>query len=79
MASINPLPETGFLRLPQILGNTRANPPLPPIIPVSRTAWLDGVKSGIYPKPVKLSKRTTAWRVEDIRALVASFNGGNDA
>lgn len=64
------LPETGFLRVHQIIGNRRANPPIPPIIPVSRAAWWLGVKVGKYPKPVKLGPRTTAWRVEDIRALV---------
>lgn len=64
------LPATGFVRLPQIIGNPKANPPIPPVIPVSRTLWWEGVKSGRFPKPVKLSARVTAWRVEDIRALI---------
>lgn len=29
-----------------------------------------GVKSGRYPKPVKLGPRITAWRAEDIWALL---------
>ncbi len=62
------LPETGFLRLPQIIGNPEKN--IPPIVPVSRSTWWAGVKSGRYPAPVKLGPRVTAWRVEDIRALV---------
>ncbi|MBN8474507.1 AlpA family phage regulatory protein [Sulfuritalea sp.] len=69
------LPSTGFLRLPQIIGNPKANPPQPPIIPVCRSAWWAGVKSGRYPKPVKLSPRVTAWRAEDIVALIASAKG----
>jgi prophage regulatory protein len=69
---MNRLPETGFLRLPQIIGDPRSTPPIPPIIPVKKTSWWAGVKSGRYPKPVKLGPRTTAWRVEDIRALIAS-------
>jgi len=69
---MNRLPETGFLRLPQIIGDPRSTPPTPPIIPVKKTSWWAGVKSGRYPKPVKLGPRTTAWRVEDIRALIAS-------
>lgn len=69
------LPETGFLRLPQFLGNPKAEPPIPAIIPVCRTVWWEGVKSGRFPKPVKLGPRTTAWRVEDIKALVASMGG----
>ena len=70
MANAVLLPETGFLRLAQIIGNTKATPPIVPIYPVSRSSWWAGVKSGIYPQPVKLGPRTTAWRVEDIRALV---------
>lgn len=64
-------PETGFLRLSQIIGNPKANPPIPPIIPVSKSSWWAGVKSGRFPKPVKIGLRTTAWRVSDIRALIA--------
>lgn len=69
------LPETGFLRLPQIIGDPKAEPPIPPIIPVKKSCWWDGVKSGRFPKPVKLGPRVTAWRVEDIRALIASASG----
>ena len=64
------LPETGYLRLPQILGNPTAQPPIPAVIPVGRSTWWAGVKTGRFPKPVKLGPRTTAWRVEDIRALI---------
>jgi len=64
------LPETGYLRLPQILGDAGAMPPVPPIIPVGKSTWWAGVKAGHFPKPVKLGPRITAWRVEDIRALV---------
>lgn len=63
MAHRNELPETGFLRLKQILG------PRGPI-PVSKSTWWAGVKSGRYPKPVKLGKRITAWRAEEIRKLI---------
>jgi prophage regulatory protein len=65
------LPETGFLREKQIIGDPSADPPIPAIIPVSRSTWWSGVKEGRYPKPVKLGPRVTAWRVEDIRDLVA--------
>lgn len=57
------LPASGFVRLPHVLA------PLGPI-PVSRATWWAGVKSGRYPKPVKLGPRITAWRVEDIRSLI---------
>ena len=69
---MNQLPETGFLRLPQIVGNPKANPPIPPILPVSRSSFWAGVKSGKYPKPIKLGPRTTVWSVDSIRAFIAS-------
>jgi predicted DNA-binding transcriptional regulator AlpA len=64
------LPETGYLRLVHIIGNPKANPPIPAIIPIGKSTWWAGVKSGRYPKPCKLGPRTTVWRVEDIRALI---------
>lgn len=67
---MNQLPETGFLRLPQIIGDPAKG--LPPLIPVKKSTWWQGVKSGRFPQPVKLGPRVTAWRVEDIRALIAS-------
>lgn len=56
------LPETGFVRLPDVLK----------VFPVSKSTWWAGVKDGSYPQPVKLASRITAWRVEDIRELIAS-------
>lgn len=65
------LPETGFLRLPQIIGDADAVPPIPAVIPVSKSTWWAGVKSGRYPPPIRsLGLRITVWRVEDIRALI---------
>lgn len=66
------LPEVGFLRVKQILGDTKQG--IPPIIPVKKSAWWQGVKSGRFPKPIKLSAGVTVWRVEDIRALVDRLN-----
>lgn len=67
------LPEAGYLRLPQIIGNPKAKPPIPAVIPVSKSTWWAGVKSGRYPQPVRtLGRRITAWRVEDIYALIKS-------
>jgi prophage regulatory protein len=68
------LPETGYLRLPQILGNSKKN--LPALIPISKSSWWAGIKAGKYPKGVHLGPRTTAWTVESIRALIASTKSG---
>jgi len=70
------LPEKGFIRLAQIVGQTskgyksKNRQDIPPLISISRTSFLNGVKSGKYPKPVKLGERTTAWRVQDIKDLI---------
>lgn len=70
------IPETGLLRLSQIIGDQNANPPNPPIVPVSKSTWWNGVRSGRYPQPVKhLGDRITAWRAEDIRALINGDQG----
>ena len=61
------LPVIGFLRLPQILE----------IIPVSKSAWWQGCKDGRFPKPVKLGPKTTAWRAEDIAALIEQIASSN--
>jgi prophage regulatory protein len=57
------LPTTGFMRLRSITA------PFGPI-PVSKSTWWAGVKEGRFPQPVKLGPRITAWRAEDIRALI---------
>jgi hypothetical protein len=108
-----PLPETGFLRLPDVIGeeevtekqaaanrefnkqaeadaikNGRLDKNGKPRLfapadhckiqlrrqsfPVRKSCWWEGVKSGRFPKPVKLGPRVTVWRVEDIRNLIAT-------
>lgn len=58
--------QIGFMRLKSILA----------IIPVSKTTWWEGVKSGRFPKPVKISENITAWRTADIQALVEQIGSG---
>jgi predicted DNA-binding transcriptional regulator AlpA len=41
------------------------------VIPVSKSTWWAGVKSGRFPRPIKLGPRTTAWREDEVLALVA--------
>ena len=66
-----PLPATGYLRLKQIIGDPKATPPIPALIPVSKSTWWEGVRTGRFPKPVKpFGPGITVWRIEDIRALI---------
>lgn len=55
-----------FLRLSAIVGPSG-------IFPMGRSTWWAGVKSGRYPKPVKIGPKMTAWRVEDIDDLKKNF------
>ncbi|WP_217639033.1 helix-turn-helix transcriptional regulator [Syntrophus gentianae] len=57
---LNSLPETGLLRLPRVLM----------FIEVSKSTWWGMIRQGMAPKPIKLSKRCSAWRAEDIRAVI---------
>jgi predicted DNA-binding transcriptional regulator AlpA len=52
------LPATGYLRQAQLI---------PTPVPFSSATLWRRVKAGTFPKPVKLSERVTAWRVEDVR------------
>ena len=54
------LPSTGFVRLDTILK----------VLPIGRSTFWAGVKSGRFPAPVKFGHRTSAWRVDDIRDLI---------
>jgi prophage regulatory protein len=57
-------PETGLVRLSSILA------PKGPI-PVCKSTWWAGVKTGRFPAPVKhLGPRITAWKAEQILDLV---------
>ena len=63
------LPEVGFLRLADVLK----------LIPVAKTAWYEGVREGRFPAPVKLTRRASGYRVEDIRALIDRLGRGKGA
>jgi len=46
--------------------------------PVSKSTWWAGVKSGKYPKPIRLSPRRVAWRKQDIESLIERLGGDHD-
>ena len=56
-----------------LIGNPAANPPIPPLYPVSKSTWLKGIKEGRYPAPVRLSAKKIAWRRSDVLALIAGL------
>lgn len=56
------IPREGYVRLPLILH----------FLPISRTAWMNGVRDGRYPKPIKLG-RCNLWRAQDIHTVIAAI------
>ena len=52
--------EKRLLRLRQVLDR----------IPLSKSAWYEGVAAGKYPRPLRLGARTSVWRESDIDALI---------
>ncbi len=60
MRYIPTLPDTGFLRLPDVLR----------IYPVSKSTWWKGIQDGKFPAAVRIGARAVAWRAEDIRSLI---------
>jgi predicted DNA-binding transcriptional regulator AlpA len=39
-------------------------------IPVGKSTWWAGVRTGRFPPPLKLGPRTTVWRLSDIQPLI---------
>ena len=43
------------------------------LVPVGRSSWWEGCRTGRYPKPITLGPRTTVWRAEDIAAFIENL------
>lgn|GEM_PF-2224278 len=67
------LPETGLLAVRHFVS-------IPGIqigaIPVAQSTWLKWVADGLAPKPIKLGKRVTVWRAEDLREFAEKLSLG---
>lgn len=64
------LDKIRLLRLKQIIGDANANPPIPGLIPLSRSSWYLGIQKGIYPPPIRLGGGASFWRLRDIEDLI---------
>lgn len=63
MTTASPTSSETLLRLPGVLQR----------VPVSRSGWYQGVKTGKYPQPVRIGERAVAWKASEIDALIASL------
>ena len=74
MSDTSSILKNKLLRINQVLA----------LVPVGRSSWWEGCRTGRYPKPIKLGPRTTVWRAEDIKAFIERVScqlqseGGNE-
>lgn len=62
LTNFDTLPDSAYIRLPVVKA----------LFGISSASVWRAVKSGAVPKPHKITERTTAWLVSDIRASLAS-------
>lgn len=62
-------PVLGYLRLSQIIGDGKTRG----ILPIKKSCWWAGVRSGRFPKGVIVGN-IKVWRVEDILDLIERIN-----
>ena len=63
MSDVQSILSKRLLRINQVLA----------LVPIGRSSWWEGCRTGRYPKPIKLGPRTTVWRAEDIAAFIESL------
>ena len=56
--------RTRLLRLRDVLA----------LLPIGRTTFYEGIRSGLYPKPIRLGKRTAAWREDELNEYISRMN-----
>jgi len=62
LRNFNFLPDNSLVRLPTLMA----------LYGLSKSTILREIKRGNLPKPIRLSLRTTAWKVKDIRGNLNS-------
>jgi prophage regulatory protein len=60
---IEDLPKSGYIRLPEVLT----------LLGISRSTFYTGIKTGKYPKPVKIGKRVSTWKAGEIKTLATKL------
>lgn len=65
------IPEVGFLKIWQIVGDRKRN--VAPLLPISKSAFWAGVRSGKYPAGTLLSARCRVWSAASVRKLLSDL------
>lgn len=68
---MNASTTTQFLRVKDIVCTPAKGdrPATRGLLPISATHWHDMVRRGVFPKGIKLGRRCTVWRLEDVLAI----------
>ncbi|MFK4616743.1 helix-turn-helix transcriptional regulator [Bradyrhizobium diazoefficiens] len=61
-------PSDALVRIEKIVGPNG-------LIPVSRSSFYQGIRDGIYPKAVRLGKRTSVWRMSELLRVIEGGHG----
>lgn len=75
MQSNSRIDPNGLYRIKSIVRTKNGGPPL---LDISPATWWAGVKSGRFPKPVRVGERMTCWRGSDLLALVERLSFTNE-
>ena len=71
LMGLDSLPDSAMIRACQLV----TRPGRPGLLPFSNTTLWRRVKEGTFPKPVKLSRNVTAWKIGTLRGWLAQFEG----
>lgn len=66
----NLLQNTAFLREKQLIGDAKNH--AAGLLPFSRATLWRRVSDGTFPRPIKISERTTAWRTSEVCQWLAN-------
>jgi prophage regulatory protein len=59
------IPESGYVRVSQLLGCRRRG--LVPILPVSRSGLYAWIRDGRWPAPIRIGPKVIAWKASVVR------------
>lgn len=62
-----------LLRVKDIVGDRKNG--ITGYIPISKSSWLQGVRDGKYPQPIKIGPKTTCWYESDILDYMKNLRG----
>lgn len=77
LPSFDDLPDCALVRQRDLVRDSK-HPTLPTPLPFSHATFWRKVKEGQFPKPIKLGKQITAWKVGEVRAWMEAQAHASD-